>query len=90
MPLKNLLRFIVDCSENVHVNKITFTPMKLSPKVPGWKIDVNKGPWTPKEDSLVGMLLIILLINYHFKIKTNFYFIFLKIDPTLTFVSLIH
>ena len=89
MPLKSLLRLLVDCSENVHVNKITFKS-KLSPKVPGWKIDVNKGPWTPKEDSLVGMLLISLLINYHFKIKTNFYFIFLKIDPTLTFVSLIH
>ena len=63
MPLKKwlmyLLCLLIDCSENVHVNKIKFTPMRISPKVPGWKIDVNKGPWTPKEDSLVGMLLII-------------------------------
>ena len=59
MPLKNLLRLLVDCSENVHVNKIKFPPMRISPKVPDWNLDVNKGPWTPKEDSLVGMLLII-------------------------------
>ena len=51
MPLKNLLRLLVDCSENVHVNKIKFPPMRISPKVPGWNLDVNKGPWTAKEDS---------------------------------------
>ena len=52
MPLKNLLRLLVDCSKNVHVNKITFTPMKKSPKVPDWNIDVNKGPWiVDTEDS---------------------------------------
>ena len=52
MPLKNLLCLLVDCSKNVHVNKITFTPMKKSPKVPDWNIDVNKGPWiVDTEDS---------------------------------------
>ena len=25
--------------------------MRISPKVPGWNLDVNKGPWTAKEDS---------------------------------------
>ena len=35
--------------------------MKISQKVPGWNIDVNKGPWTPKEDNLVGMVSIIIL-----------------------------
>ena len=55
MPLKKwlmyLLCLLIDCSENVHVNKIKFTPMRISPKVPGWNLDVNKGPWTAKEDS---------------------------------------
>ena len=65
MPLKKwlmyLLCLLIDCSENVHVNKFKFPPMKISQKVPGWNIDVNKGPWTPKEDSLVGMVSIIIL-----------------------------
>ena len=73
MPLKSLLRLLVDCSENVQINKITFTPMKKSPKVPDWNLDVNKGPWTAKAESLVGMLLIMLLISYHIKITTNLF-----------------
>ena len=73
------LYLLVDCSENHHVNKITFTPMKESPIVPGWNIDVNKGPWTARWNSLVGNVHL-FNCHYHFQVTTKYLVYVLKTD----------
>ena len=54
---------LADCSENHHVNKIMNIGWKKLPneipRVPGWNIDVNKGPWTAPFNTLVGTIILL-------------------------------
>ena len=77
MCLYTYLSLLADCSENHHVNKLIFTAFKRLPNetpiVPGWNIDVNKGPWTPQWNTLVGTTTIILLsFSSHNKVFLHF------------------